>query len=193
MARTSDLWETGSGGTYIQTIGSPSGYDLLINGANHYLNFNSVVGSSGYGIRDNNGVIEVKSSGGAWAAISTISQNVAAILLIVDGGGSAITTGVKADLEIPFNCTIQRATLLADTTGSIVVDIWKDIYANYPPTVADTITASALPTISSSNKYQDSTLTGWTTTINAGDTLRFNVQSASTITRICLSLKVLKT
>lgn len=66
MARTSNLWKTGVGGTYIQTIGSPNGYDILINGTNHYLNFNTTVGVNGYGIRDNAGVMEFKNSGGSW-------------------------------------------------------------------------------------------------------------------------------
>jgi len=82
--------------------------------------------------------------------------------------------------------------VLADQTGSIVVDIWKDSYANFPPTDADSITASAPPTISSAQKSQDSTLTGWTTSISAGDILAFNVDSCSTIARVTLSLKVEK-
>lgn len=114
------------------------------------------------------------------------------ITFIIDGGGSTITTGIKGDLEIPFACTITRATMLADQSGSIVVDIWKDTYANYPPTDADSITASAPPTISSTTKSQNSTLTGWTTSISAGDTLRFNVDSITTITRVALSLRVTK-
>lgn len=121
------------------------------------------------------------------------NSKIAVINFVIDGGGSAITTGVKGDLEIPFACTINRATLLADQSGSIVIDIWKDTYANYPPTVADTITASAKPTISSATKSQDSTLTGWTTSIAAGDTLRFNVDSITTCTRVLISLKITKT
>lgn len=112
---------------------------------------------------------------------------------VIDGGGSAITTGLKGFLEVPFNCTINRATLLADQSGSIVIDIWKDSYANFPPTGADTITASAKPTLSSAQGSQNTTLTGWTTAITAGDILAFNVDSASTVTRVVLSLKVTKT
>jgi hypothetical protein len=115
------------------------------------------------------------------------------ISFVIDGGGSAITTGIKGDLTIPFGCSIDQWTLLADQSGSIIVDIWKDTYANYPPTVADTITGSALPTISSAVKGQSSTLTGWTATIAAGDTLRFNVNSATTVTRVTLSLRVYRT
>lgn len=112
--------------------------------------------------------------------------------ITIDGGGSTITTGTKGFISIPYACTINSVTLLADQTGSVVVDIWKDTYANYPPTVADTITASAKPTLSSASKSTDSTLTGWTTSVNAGDVIGFNVDSAATITRLALTLKVTK-
>jgi hypothetical protein len=118
---------------------------------------------------------------------------VGTITFIIDGGGSTITTGEKGDLTIPFDCTINEWTLLADQSGSIVVDIWKDTYANYPPTVADTITGSAKPTISSATKGQSSTLTGWTTSITAGDCLAFNVDSVTTCQRVTLSLKFTRT
>lgn len=118
---------------------------------------------------------------------------VATLTFIIDGGGSAITTGQKGHLEVPFACTINQVTMMADQSGSIVVDIWKDTYANYPPTDADSITASAVPTISAALKSQDATLTGWTTSVAAGDILAFNVDSASTVTRVTISLKVTKT
>lgn len=60
MARTEGTWQKGIG--YI----SPS-EDVPVLLRNTYLNFGgSVIGSSGYGFRDNSGVMEWKSSGGAW-------------------------------------------------------------------------------------------------------------------------------
>jgi len=126
-------------------------------------------------------------------AAANWEDDIASITFVIDGGGSAITTGEKGHLRIPFDCEIQRVTLLADQVGSIVIDIWKDTYANFPPTDADSITASAPPTISSAQKSEDTTLTGWTKTINAGDVLAFNVDSAATITRVTIALKVKKT
>lgn len=118
----------------------------------------------------------------------------AAIGYSISGGGSVISVGVAGTgLTIPFNCIISEWTLQANVSGSIVIDIWKDTYANFPPTVADTITGSAKPTISASNKGNSSTLTGWTTTISAGDILYFNVDSCSTITEVTLTMKVTKT
>lgn len=115
------------------------------------------------------------------------------ISAIFNGGGSAIPSSSQGDLQVPFACTITAAELLADQSGSIVVDIWKDTYANYPPTIADTITASAKPTISTATKSLDTTLTGWTTTVAAGAILRFNVDSCTSITRCILALTVTKT
>jgi hypothetical protein len=115
------------------------------------------------------------------------------INIIIDGGGAAITTGVKADILIPYACTITAARLLADQTGSVVLDLWKDTYANFPPTAGDSVTASAKPTLSAASKAEDSTLTGWTTSLAAGDYLRVNVDSVATITRVTLALSISRT
>lgn len=116
----------------------------------------------------------------------------ATINFIIDGGGATITTGVKGDVVIPFACQIVEATLLADQSGSIVVDIYKDSYANFPPVVGDKITSSAPPTITTATKSTDSTLTGWTKSLTLGDVLRFNVNSVTTIRRVTLILTVKK-
>jgi hypothetical protein len=112
------------------------------------------------------------------------------IEFIIDGGGGVLLEGIAGDVRIPFDCTIIEATLLADQTGSIAIDIWKDSYANFPPSNADSITASAVPTITTSNKYNDDTLSGWTTALSTGDVLRFNIDSCTTITRCIVILKV---
>lgn len=116
------------------------------------------------------------------------------IEFVIDGQGAVIGTGLKAWIEVPFNCTITESTLLADQVGSVVVDVWRTTYANYlpgtHPVAADKLTASAPPTISSASKAQDTTLSGWTTALNAGDILAVNVNSAATITKVTLSLRV---
>jgi hypothetical protein len=123
---------------------------------------------------------------------SSSPQVVMGIEFVIDGGGAVLTTGVKGDLEIPFDCTITAARLFAAQSGSVVVNVWKDTYANFPPVVGDKITASAPPTISTATNSEDVTLTGWTTSIVAGDVLRFNVDSVTTITRVTISLTVVR-
>lgn len=112
---------------------------------------------------------------------------------IIGDGTNVITTGEKksARVQIPVGGTITEWTLLSldDTSGSIALDIWKDTYANYPPTVADTITASAKPSITTATKNTSSTLTGWTTSITAGDILSVNVDSVTSLKVVKLIVK----
>lgn len=116
-----------------------------------------------------------------------------ALGFIIDGGGSTITTGNKRGIYIPFACTITGWNIGLDQSGSIVIDIWKDTEANYPPTVADTITASAKPTVTTATHAASTTLTGWTTTIAAGNWLFFNVDSVTSATWANITLTVTKT
>lgn len=128
----------------------------------------------------------------AASALSTIPKQDPAELtgfsFIIDGGGATITTGEKGHVEIPFGAVIQEVRLLADQSGSIVVDIWKDNFANFPPAVADSITASAKPTISSATKSEDKTLVGWKTGLQKGDILTFKVDSITTCKRVTVAL-----
>ena len=79
---------------------------------------------------------------------------------------------------------------MTDQSGSIVVDIWKDTYANYPPTNADSITDSTPPTITTADKMVDSTLTDWDKAIALGSILSFNVDSATTVEWAMIELHV---
>ena len=116
----------------------------------------------------------------------------AALVFIIDGGGEVVTTGVKGYLRIPFSGIIDRVTLTADQAGSVQVDIWKSSYADFPPADANSITSGHEPKITASNKYEDTSLTGWTTSLNEGDILAFNVDSVTSITRVTINLHVRK-
>lgn len=116
------------------------------------------------------------------------------IIITFYEGGATLTTGAKkAYISMPHAGTITEATLLADQSGSIVVDIWKDTYANFPPTNADSVTAAAPPTISGAIKSTDITLSGWTKTFSTGDIFEFNIDSVVTLTKCILILKYDKT
>lgn len=109
--------------------------------------------------------------------------------IVIDGAGQPPVVGVKLDIPCNFAGIWTGWWLVADQAGSIQLDLWKDTYANFPPTVADTITAAAKPAIVTAAKNQDAGLTGWTTAFAAGDILRVNLDSVTTITRVTLGLK----
>ena len=105
-----------------------------------------------------------------------------------DGGLAAPASGSYQDVIAPFAGTITGWTLLGDDDGSAVVDIWKEADPNLPPTVADSITASAKPTLSGDIHAQSTLLTGWTTTFSRGDVFRFRLDSATNLTKVMLVL-----
>jgi hypothetical protein len=111
MARTHDVWQTGIGGTYIETI-SPTGFDILINGSNHYINFNTTVGSSGYGFRDNGGTIQWKNSGGSWQDIGTGGGSGTVTSIATAGliSGGTITTTGTITTSMATNKLVGRGT-----------------------------------------------------------------------------------
>lgn len=118
-------------------------------------------------------------------------SNYRTINFVIDGGGAVIVSGQKGHVVVDFDCQILNWTILSDVSGSIVVDIWKSTYANFPPVVGGSIAASAKPTLSSAQKNQNTTLTGWTTTITAGDILAYNVEATpATVTRVTVALRV---
>jgi len=175
-----------TGGTLSFTLGSDATGDIF------YRNSSGKVARLGIGSSAN--VLTVAAGLPSWAA-APAGATVAQIGFTVDGAGAPITTGTKGFITVPYACTITKVTVLSTdasvTSGSIVVDIWKDTFANYPPTVADTIIPSGTkPTLSSATSSQSTSFTGWTTSISAGDILGFHVDSASTVTRITLILQV---
>lgn len=120
----------------------------------------------------------------------TMNQRTSAIEFIIEGGGAAITPGIKGFIRVPMACTITGASLLADAPGALVVDVWKDSFANYPPSDADSITGPTPPTLHAALKSEITELTGWTTSLAPGDVLGFHVDSATAVTRVTVVLTV---
>lgn len=110
--------------------------------------------------------------------------------IIIDGGGAEIVPGMAGWVEVPFACTIVAARGLADQTGDIEVAVGKETYANHDPVSPTVISASAPIEITSGIKTEDTTLTGWTTSVAAGDIIYFEVISVTDIEKCTVSLTV---
>jgi len=118
------------------------------------------------------------------------------VQVVIDGGGSTITTGIKMDVYIPFGLTWTGWTAMANQSGAIQVDLWRDSYFNFPPVDGDSITGSApIAILATNNKAfgNASTMTGWSLAMLGGDVLRFNVDSATSIQRVTISLTYSRT
>jgi hypothetical protein len=132
-----------------------------------------------------------KSDGISWNYLDASEFYRAGVSFIVGTGDQVISTGVKGYVEIPFICDIQAVRLLGDVSGSIEFDIQKTTYTSFPSGFSSIVSA-APPTISAAQKSEDTTLTGWTITLNEGDILRISVSSVTNIQRCTLILKLIK-
>lgn len=130
----------------------------------------------------------------AGGARTNLGVAVQSISVVLNNGSSALAVGQYVDLVFEYACTISQNTLLADQSGSVQLDLRVCSYSDFDdsahPVSGDSICASAKPTITTATKSQDSTLTGWTTSITAGQIMRVYVVSATTIQQVTLSLKV---
>lgn len=184
--------------TFRTLVDADHGHRTYAGGADHHVRITGVSGG-------------VRESGGQNLAMGAVSDKqvlrrdgvtvagmdaLHEIQMILDGGGSVIATGRKLAVHVPFACTVLAWTLTADdpwdTNVSIVIDVDRYTYANYP-TTGGSIAGSEKPTLSSAKKNQDLALGTWTTSLNQYDVLVADVESASTVTRASLSLLVKRT
>mgnify|MGYP000904973931 CR=1 FL=1 len=111
------------------------------------------------------------------------------IQVVLGNGIEALSSGLKGYLEIPTDCYLIGWRIVGDVSGSCVIGLWRDTYANFPPTSADLILSSAKPTLSNAQKNQN---TSQRLFLNRNDWLAFYVESAATVKQITLSLLCMK-
>ena len=112
-----------------------------------------------------------------------------AIVFVEDGGGAALTAGDGPDVELPWAYVVEGWALYADQSGSAVVDLQTADYATFPAVAS--ICGGAPPALAGAQKAQGTDLSAWTTTaLPRGTVLRGVLLSASTVTRLSLTLYV---
>ena len=104
----------------------------------------------------------------------------------------ATTTGFVGYITIPYSGTITGWQVIGDAVGNCVIDVWKTS-AGVIPTVLNTITGTEKPTLSSQQISSDLNLTTWTISVLEGDIIGINLDSASLLSRIWLTLFITKT
>ena len=145
-------------------------------------------GVQGQGVTGLTGVTGIQGLTG----IQGVSQGATgAINVVIDGGGSAITTGPKADFCIPYRLKIDNWSVFSNETGSILLGVWKDTYANFPPVVGDAMGTTGA-WITAGIKNTGTTANWGSPTGAAGDVVRVNVDSVATCTRVGLCLSYSK-
>jgi hypothetical protein len=96
-----------------------------------------------------------------------------------DTAGSALTSGSVVYFTVPYSCTISAWNATVDA-GTVTFDIWKIATGTAIPTVTNTITAAALPAISTGTAKHSTTLTAWTTSVTANDIIGIQLNTVAT-------------
>lgn len=132
---------------------------------------------------------DVRTDGAFYGDGSNLTGMRKEFIFVLDGGGSALTTGDKqVYTRVPADFTLEGWQVVGDQSGVLYADIWKCPYGDFPPTVADSITGGSDVYMSGTISNQDTTLAGWTTTFTEGDYLNLNVDAASTVTKAVVTL-----
>lgn len=127
-----------------------------------------------------------------WGTGTGVAATAYTINVLLTGGASAPPVGVVGNVVVDAPGTIRSARMVATGTGSAVVGIKKCAEGSFPGSLAN-ICGSNKPTLASQRYSKDSTLSGWTTTLAAGDILEFTIDSISAITSVTCALEVRRT
>jgi hypothetical protein len=111
---------------------------------------------------------------------------------LTGANGAALRPGRKAHQSVPCDGQIVGYRIVANAVGSIVFDIYRTSYANFPPLVRDSVSpvASARPSLNNAQANQDFRLYGWLPTLTKEDVLAYEVLSCSGINSATLSLLI---
>jgi hypothetical protein len=114
------------------------------------------------------------------------------IIAVFDGGGAVLAVGRQVDIVVDLACTIEAWAMVADLSTTSRVDVWRDAFAAYPPVAGDSMPGAAAdrPQITAGLAARSDIVTAWDRVIiDAGDVLRFNLDTNNNATRITVALK----
>lgn len=117
---------------------------------------------------------------------------------VIDGGGAAIITGVKARIRVPYAFSVDDVSLTADVAGSIDIDpLYRATWDSDVLTTSDSNTTASSSDGGTTDKMLQiitNTISSdtfpaalWTTTTLAqGGSFGFRVHANATITRVTI-------
>ena len=95
---------------------------------------------------------------------------------------TAYTGGTVFSIEVPYNCVIEAIRMKGSSTagavagaGTATLDIYKSTYATFPSmgTAQSIFGTATKPNLTGTATYENTSLTGYTTTLTKGDWLTF--------------------
>jgi hypothetical protein len=121
-------------------------------------------------------------------ALATTADLTRTINYVIDSGSIAMLSGNKGSVTLDVSGVIESLVILSDQQGDLIIDIKKSNYSTFP--VFNSIVGGVYPQMSNDRKIRDDNLSGWDTSIVAGDILTFDVVAVNNINRFLISLKL---
>jgi hypothetical protein len=137
-----------------------------------------------------------KYNGTAWVvqnyAPESVTTNIKTFSIgaVFDGGGALPTVDTKSYVLCPNSGTLSKSSIFADITGSAQITVYRNSSSSYPPSTS--IVGSLPPSLSGQNFNQYPSLTGWSTSVTAGDIFGFKLDSVTGCTRITVQIECIK-
>jgi hypothetical protein len=98
------------------------------------------------------------------------------------------TSGEVVEVPLDIAGTLAAYTVVGDVSGSATVGLTRATSGGFP-SFSD-LTGGGNLTLSSAQRHTDTTLSGFTTALAAGDTLKLTLSSVTTCTRVTVCLRI---
>ena len=126
--------------------------------------------------------------------LSTTADLTRTINFVVDSGSAPMSSGIKGEMTLDVTGEIQSWTVIGDQDGQIQFDIKKVDYANFPNFASyfgtERPQLGNLGTQTQARKNNNTTISSWNKSLNAGDILQFEVVYSINIQRCVVSMKL---
>lgn len=125
------------------------------------------------------------------AALERLVGDYDTIGCVIGDGVSVVTSGSKLYRPIGHDCTIKAWEIVAQSSGSLVVDVKRGTYAGFP--TMSSIAGSQRPTLTAQQKNTLSNLSAWATGLQLGHWLEFTWGNGTSVKRCTVVLFVSRT
>lgn len=125
-------------------------------------------------------------------ALANFSSNQhipATALAVFDGGGSAVAAGKSYPIKVDMAGTIVIGRIISEQSATITVTVRRAASGSYPGGLASLGTL----TLTAGQELNDTALSGWTTGVNAGDTLEVEITANDNGQTVTVALGIDKT
>lgn len=111
------------------------------------------------------------------------------VTLVVDGAGTALTTGTKNPIKVPFGGTLQGWTMMCKPSGSVTADVFRAANGAGLPLTSIVGGSGVKPAVASGVENSSTSFSNWTsTTITAKDNLAISLSGITAATYCELTL-----